>query len=74
MNLTQKFKIRKSDKKKYVFVEKRDYEILSEIYQLEKFDLIKSDEDLVKLVRTQLKRDWRVPIIKLLNKLLKKYS
>ena len=74
MNLTQKFKIRKSDKKKYVFVEKRDYYILSKIYQLEKLDLIKSDEDLVKFVRTQLKRDWRAPVIKLLNRLLKKYS
>ena len=74
MNLTQKYKIKKSDTKKYAFVEKRDYVILSKIYKLEKFDLIKSDKDLVKFIRTQLKRDWRALIIKLLNKLLKKYS
>ena len=73
MNLTQKYKIKKSDKKKYEFVEKRDYAILSKIYQLEKFNLTESDKDLVKFIRTQLKRDWRKPVIQKLDRLLKKY-
>jgi len=39
MKQNNKFKIKKDDKKKYMFIEKRDFEILSKIYQLEKFKL-----------------------------------
>ena len=72
--INQKFRIKKSDKKRYVFVEKRDYEILSKVYQLEKFNLTRNDKDLIKFIRTQLKKDWRSPVIKVLNRLLKKYN
>lgn len=61
------------DKKKYVLAEKRDFIILDKIYQLEKHSLSTSDRKLVKFIQTQLERDWRTPIIKLLNQLLKKY-
>ena len=70
----QKFKIKQIDKKRYIFKDKRDYEILSKIYLLEKSSLNKYDKELVKFIRTQLKHDWRSSIIKLLNGLLKKYN
>ena len=57
-----------------MLAEKRDYEILSRIYQLEKLKLNKDDKDLINLIRTQLKRDWRKPLMKKLNQLLKKYK
>ncbi len=74
MNLTKKFQIKIPDKKRYVFVEKRDYKILAKIYQLEKLNLDKYDKEFVKFIRTQLKRDWRKPILQELNGLLKKYK
>ena len=66
-------KIPDKDKKKYVLAERRDYIILDKIYQLEKKGLSKEDKKLVKFIRTQLERNWRRPIIKFLDQLLKKY-
>lgn len=52
--------------------EKRDLVILSKIKRLEKRKLNKTNKETIKLIRTQLKKDWRSPLIKELNKLLKK--
>jgi len=67
-------KITNYEKKNYVFKEKRDYEILAKIKQLERKKLDKNDKLIIKLIRTQLKGDWRADLIKELNKLIEKYK
>ena len=72
--LQQKYKkgdeiIRGADKKRVVFREKRDLEILNKLYKLERCVLSKEEEIIVKLIRSQLKGDWRRPLMKFLNSL-----
>lgn len=62
------------EKKNYILNDKYDLVILSKIKKLEKKKLNKQDKITLKLIRTQLKKDWRSPLIKYLNKLLKKYK
>ena len=62
------------EKKHYIIKDKKDFILLSKIKELEKKELNKRDKEIVKLIRTQLKNDWRTPLIKYLNKLLKKYK
>lgn len=72
--LTQRFKITSSEKKKYVLSTDEDFEILNKCKTLEKLKLTPEDKRLVKLIKTQLKDDWRTPLIITLNQLLKKYQ
>lgn len=72
--LTKKFKITLEDEKRYVLSTDQDYKILDKIKQLEKQKLGDEDKKLVKFIRTQLKDDWRTPIMKLLDRVLKKYK
>jgi len=67
-------KITKKDKKRYVLKEKRDYLILEKIYQIEKYKLSPADKKLIRFLKTQLEDDWRQPLIKFLNGLIKKYG
>lgn len=69
--LTVKISLTKREKKKYVMSTDQDYEILSKIKQLEKCDLNKQEKFLVRLVRTQLERDWRKWLIKELDWILR---
>ena len=71
--MKNKAKILVKDKKKYSLTDKDDLVILQQIYRLEKKRLSVEDKKLVKFIRTQLEPEWRVPIIKFLDKLLKKY-
>jgi len=71
--LTKKFKTTSLEKKKYVLSTNSDFEILAKCKQLEKLKLTKQDRILVKLIKTQLEEDWRKPLQKTLNRLLKKY-
>ncbi len=66
--------ITKYEKNNYVFNEPRDYKILIKIKELERKKLTKSDKEIVKLIRTQLKDDWRADLINYLNKLSTKYK
>lgn len=66
-------KLTKLEKNIYVMSHKRDYEILLLIKQIEKQKLTKQDKSLIRLIKTQLKKDWRTPLIKELNKLLRRY-
>lgn len=61
------------ERKRYVLGETRDYIILAKLKFLESRKLSKRDRDLLRLLRTQLERDWRKPLIKFLDQLLKKY-
>lgn len=71
--LTQKFPLTKTEKRKYVMSTNQDYEILGKSKKLEKMKLEKREELLIKLIKTQLEYDWRKHLILELNKLLRKY-
>ena len=62
------------ERKMYVLRTRTDLEILAECKHLQKLRLTKQDNEIVKLIKTQLKRDWRKPLLQKLNKLLKKYT
>ena len=70
--LTKRFPLTKTEKRKYVMSTNQDYEILEKVKQLEKLKLTKQEEILVKLMKTQLEYDWRKYLIQELNKLMKK--
>ena len=74
INQEKKNKIRAEDKRKYVLPEQRDLQILRMIYRLEKARLSDADKKYIRLIRTQLKADWRKPLIRFLQNLLKKYE
>ena len=59
------------EKINYLMKDKKDF-LISKIKKLEKYRLKNKDKETTKLIRTQLKDDWRNPLI-YLNKLLIKY-
>lgn len=63
-----------SEKKKYVLSTDADFEILAKCKKLEKSRITDEDKDLVKFIKTQLKRNWRKDILKKLNQLLRRYK
>lgn len=69
-----KLKVTHIEKRKYVLSTKLDYEILEKCEQLEKLNLDNNDKAFVKFARTQLERDWRTPLLKKLNVVLRKYE
>jgi len=66
--------VKKKDRKKYLLLEKRDYEILGKIYKLEKQKLSREDKKIINFIRTQLEKDWRKPLLVFLNGLSRKYK
>lgn len=72
--LSEKINVSSIEKRNYVLSTDIDFIILSKCKELEKLKLSKQDKEIVKLIRTQLKRDWRSPLINYLNKLLLKYK
>lgn len=52
-------KITNFEKKNYVLSDKKNLKILSIIKGLEKQKLKKKDKEILKLSRTQLKKDWQ---------------
>ncbi len=71
--LTKRFKVTPGEKKRYVLSTDDDFEILAKCRQLEKLKLTGEDRLLVKLIKTQLEADWRKPLLKAANLLLRKY-
>ena len=69
-----KFKVTHAEKGKYVLSTKLDYEILEKCKQLEKLSLDSNDKAFVKFARTQLEKNWRTPLLKKLNEVLRKYE
>ena len=61
-----------TEKRKYVLNDKDDLIILSKIKELEKRKLTEKDKEIIKIIRTQLEKEWRKPLINYLNKLLRK--
>lgn len=74
LKLTKQLKITSSEKKKYVLSKDADYEILDKCKRLEKLKLTKEEKFLVKLIKTQLEKDWRKPLLKMLKQYFKKYK
>ncbi len=71
--LQKNVEVTSQERKRYVLGETRDYVILAKLKFLASRKLSKRDRELLRLLRTQLERDWRKPLIKFLDKLLKKY-
>lgn len=69
----EKVKLSRNEQSKYVMADSRDYQILASIKQLEQKPLSKEDQILVALIRTQLEKDWRKPLMKMLEKMKQKY-
>jgi hypothetical protein len=67
-------KLTNYEKNNFVFDEERDYEILEKCKALEKKKLTKEDKKLIKVIKIQLKEDWRKTLLIELNKLMKKYK
>ena len=67
-------KITPSEKKRYVLSQDKEIKILLKCKQLEKLKLTKQDKYLVKLIKTQLEDDWRKPLLKEVNKLVRRYK
>ena len=62
------------DRKKYVLGDEEDLAILGKVKLLEMKKLENKDKEILKLIKTQLEKDWRKPLIVYLNKLIKKYK
>lgn len=69
----ERFGITDFDKKNYLISTKEDCQILYKIKELKGKNLLKEDEKILELVESQLKADWRNPLIKFLDNLLEKY-
>ena len=74
MGITMKNELTESEKKKYLLPTERDVEILIKCKELEKMNLAKTDKELLELIKTQLEKDWRKPLLEKLDQLLKKYN
>ena len=59
------------EKKNYVLNDRKDLIILSKIKEVEDSKLDSKDKEVVKLIKTQLKKDWRSLFIVYLNKLIR---
>ena len=66
-------KITSYEKRNYVMPDKNDFVILKKIKLLERNKLDVKDKEVVNLIRTQLKRNWRLPLIRYLDKISLKY-
>jgi len=70
--LLAEYRVTAAEKRKYVFDEKRDFEILEKCRRLEKQKISSQDRKVVRLIKTQLEKDWRSQLLVALNKLLRK--
>ena len=71
---SKKIKLTKVEQKRYVISTSEDYEIMRKIKQIEKLKLSNDERFFISLLKTQLEDDWRKPLIKGLDQLLKKYK
>ncbi len=72
--IRNKYGITEEEEKEYLLPNEDDYEILSIIKTLENENLSENDKNVVKLIKTQLREDWREPLIDRLKEILQKYS
>ena len=72
--LSEETKVSQKEKAKYVLSDDKDFEILKKCKLLSKKKLSNADKELVILIKEKLEDEWRKPLIKILNNLLKKYK
>lgn len=72
--IKNKYGITEAEEKEHLLPNQEDYEILSIVKILEKKDLSDHDKEIVEVIKTQLKEDWREPLLNKLKQLLQKYS
>ncbi|HIH20727.1 TPA: hypothetical protein HA244_05655 [Candidatus Micrarchaeota archaeon] len=60
------------ERRKYVLTSDRDLKILEACKRLERKKLSKAEKQFVELIKSQLEKDWRTPLLKFLNALIKK--
>ncbi|MEK6928775.1 MAG: hypothetical protein AABW65_02370 [Nanoarchaeota archaeon] len=65
--------ITRLERRTYVLKEPEDITILLKIKEVERCRLSKSDKKIVELLRSQLKKNWRDPLIHHLNTMLRRY-
>jgi len=65
-------KITNYERKNYILKDKKGLKILSLIKKIEKYKLNKKDKEIIRMARTQLKRNWETPLINYLTKFLDK--
>ena len=63
--------ITSADRKRYVLKTKQDERIVEKIKRLEKKKLTKSQKKLVKFYRSQLKANWRDPLERFIDSMLR---
>lgn len=71
--IRDKFGITKEEEKEFLLPNGEDYEVLSIVKNLESKDLSDNDREIVTLIKTQLRADWREPLLAKLKGLLQKY-
>lgn len=72
--IRNKYGITEEEEKEYLLPNEEDYEILSIVKTLGNKNLSEKDKEVVELIKTQLKDDWRGPLLDKLRQFLQKYS
>ena len=62
------------EKKTYVIDNNLDLVIFLKCKQLENYKLSKKDREIIKLIKDQLKKKWRQPLLRYLNKLTRNHK
>lgn len=62
------------EKRNYVLSDKKDFIILAKIKEVKNHKLSRNDKEMINLIRSQLKKNWRLPLIKYLDKLILNYK
>lgn len=71
--IKSKYGISDVEEKEYLLPNEEDYQVLSITKKLKAKNLSRADDELVDLIVSQLKLDWRESLFRKLNRLLKKY-
>jgi hypothetical protein len=72
--IREKYGITEEEEKEFILPNEEDYEILSGLKVLESKQLTPEDEELVRLIKSQLREDWRTPLRTKLRELISNYS
>ena len=72
--IRNKYGITEEEEKNYLLPNDEDYEMLSMVKTLENNGLSDNDKEIVELIKTQLRAEWRGPLLEKLKELLQKYS
>lgn len=72
--IRNKYGITEQEEKEYLLPNEEDYEILSIVKKLKDKNLSDTDREIIELIKTQLKDDWRKPLLDKLKQLFLDYG